>query len=180
MDFEMNAYKYDNATGDWSQLCASPLNASFRKTEGSAMLQVAPSNAAQAQREAEATQTAILQLAASGGGGLAGEGKNANEDDDDDDDDDDDNADSDDAAAMSRRIVRQSEKLLRLLQGASSTQLSGPALAGLTALTDARTSAIEAMQLEPVGSGSSAAVGLALGGDRQDSTFDGGHTEVSW
>jgi hypothetical protein len=68
---------------------------------------------------------------------------------------DEDNADSDDAAAMSRRIARQSEKLLRFLQSASSTQLSEPALAGLMALTDVRTSTIEALQASPVESSTS-------------------------
>jgi hypothetical protein len=48
--------------------------------------------------------------------------------------DDKDNADSADAAAVSRRIAQESEKLHRLLQGVSSTQLSGTALAGLLAL----------------------------------------------
>jgi hypothetical protein len=159
MDLEMKAYKYDNATGDWSQLCSS-MSCSFcnENNEGSAMLQVAPSNAAQ--REAEPTQTAVdvatalhaeailqsAESAASAGGDSEGEGEgegeNANEDEDEDDDDGNDgndgngDADSEDAAAVSRRIVRQSEELLRLLQGASSTQLSEPALAALKALTD--------------------------------------------
>jgi hypothetical protein len=136
MDLELKAYEYDNATGDWSHLCAS-LNASFCLREGSAMLQVAP--------QREAAQMSIL-LAASGHGDSMSSGG---------DEGDEDNADSDDAAAMSRRIVRQSETLLRLLQGASSTQLSEPALAGLMALTDMHTSTIEAVQAGPVESSSS-------------------------
>jgi hypothetical protein len=111
MDLEMKAYEYDDATGDWSHLCSS-LNASFHLREGSAMVQVAPPNAAQT----EATQMAIPQLAASG------------------EEDDEDNADSADSAAVIRRIAQESEKLHRLLQGVSSTQLSEPALAALMAL----------------------------------------------
>jgi hypothetical protein len=148
MDLEMKAYEYDNATGDWSHLC-STLNASFRLGKGSAMLQIAP------QREAQ--KSILLGVDASAmmhGDPMSSEG----------DEDDEDNADSDDAAAMSRRIARQSEKLLRLLQGAPSTQLSEPALAGLMALTDVRTSTIEAAQASPV----------------ESSTFDGTSASISW
>jgi hypothetical protein len=48
--------------------------------------------------------------------------------------------------ALTRRIEQESAKLLQLLQNASSTQLSEPALTGLRALGGARTSAIEAAQ----------------------------------
>jgi hypothetical protein len=64
---------------------------------------------------------------------------------------DDNDADGDSDDALSRRIQRQSAKLLRLLQGASNnTQLSEPELAVLRALSDARRSTIEAGKAGPV------------------------------
>jgi hypothetical protein len=154
MDLEVKSYEYDNATGDWSHLCAS-LNASFCLREGSAMLQVAPQKEAALQdlQAAQALHAAGMLAggspythAASGHGDpMSSKGDEGDED----------NADSEDAAAVSRRITRQSETLLRLLQGASSTQLSEHALAGLMALTDMHASTIEAVQTGPVESGSS-------------------------